>query len=65
VQLDGPESSKPAITVTADSTFDEVVKILAENKIHRVWVVDDGKPVGLVSTTDIMKILTRVEPPLP
>lgn len=62
--MDGPESSKSAVTVDADATFDHVVKTLAEQKIHRVWVVEDGKPVGLVSTTDIMKVLTRLEPTL-
>lgn len=64
-QIEGPEFSKSAIKCGATSTFDEVITLLAENKIHRVWVVENEKPVGLVSTTDIMKVITRLEPTLP
>lgn len=65
-QLDGPEFSKAAVRCKPTSTFDEVITLLSEKKIHRVWVVDEAeKPVGLVSTTDIMKALTRLEPALP
>lgn len=64
-QLDGPEFSNSAIGCKADTTFSEVVSLLTAKKIHRVWVVENDKPVGLVSTTDIMRVLTRLEPVLP
>jgi len=62
LQLEGPDASKAAVTCIATTTFGEAVSLLAKNKIHRLWVVENDKPVGLVSLTDIMKILTKMEP---
>jgi len=62
LQLDGPEACRAAITCTLDTTFEQVIALLARNKIHRVWVVDNDRPIGLVSLTDIMLVITRVEP---
>lgn len=51
------------ITCTLSSTLYSVISLLADHRIHRVWVVDDaGKPIGVVSLTDVLKVLERVEP---
>jgi CBS domain-containing protein len=45
-------------SVKSTNTFGDVVRILAEHKLHRVWVVDDfDRPQGLISLTDIMNVL--------
>ncbi len=46
--------SKPCVTVTADISVEECSKILEENKIRRVPVVDaDGACCGIVAVADI------------
>jgi CBS domain-containing protein len=46
--------SKPCVTVTPDMSLEECSRILEENKIRRVPVVDaDGSCCGIVSLADI------------
>ncbi len=46
--------SKPCVTVTADISVEECSKILEENRIRRVPVVDaDGACCGIVALADI------------
>ncbi len=40
---------------TEDSTLDEVTDLVLENDIHRVVVTRDGKLVGMVSATDLLR----------
>lgn len=44
--------SKQLITVTPDSTSKEAAKLMAENQIRRLPVVEEGKLVGIVSLGD-------------
>jgi len=44
-----------------ETDLGNVVKLLAENKVHRVWILGDSKqPIGLISLSDIMKQLNAV-----
>jgi len=46
------------IAVSESTSMGDIVKILADKKIHRVWIIDaEERPVGLVSLSDIMKFL--------
>jgi CBS domain-containing protein len=46
--------SKPCVTVTPDMSIEECTRIMEENKIRRVPVVDaDGACSGIVSQADI------------
>ncbi len=50
--------SSPAITITKDKTIPEAVKIMKDNKIRRLPVVDDDKRlIGLLSYVDIQEYL--------
>eukprot|EP01094_Clydonella_sp_ATCC50884_P006837 TRINITY_DN1601_c0_g1_i1.p1 TRINITY_DN1601_c0_g1~~TRINITY_DN1601_c0_g1_i1.p1 ORF type:complete len:321 (+),score=136.89 TRINITY_DN1601_c0_g1_i1:102-965(+) len=50
-----PASMSP-ICVQQDTTFLDACKEISNSHVHRLWVVDgDYKPVGVVSTTDVMK----------
>lgn len=52
------------ITVTPDTPLQEAVKILAENKIGGLPVVDSaGKLVGVISESDLMWQETGIDPP--
>jgi len=43
------------ISVSPDDLIDDVVKIMLEHKIRRVFVVKDNRAVGVLSTTDIIR----------
>lgn len=44
------------INISEDATVEEAAKKLLESQIHRLLVVSaDGKPLGILSTTDIIR----------
>lgn len=44
------------ISIAEDATVAEASRKLIENRIHRLLVVDrEGKPLGILSTTDIIR----------
>ena len=49
------ELIKKPITVSPNTTLMKVREILLEHKIKRVIVVEDGKPIGLITEKDIAK----------
>jgi acetoin utilization protein AcuB len=50
--------SSPVITVTADMPLEEAARIMADNKIGGLPVVNDaGSLVGIITETDIFKVL--------
>jgi len=50
-------NQKEQVTCVPDSTLSEVMKSLVDNQVHRVWVVDQGgKPIGVVTLTDIIRL---------
>jgi len=58
LQKDFPHHKRPfhAITVHGSDTIETTLHKLVENKIHRVYIVDEHhKPVGVVSLRDVLK----------
>jgi len=50
------------ITCKKDSTLESVLSKLANNRVHRLWMVDDQNgPIGVVTLTDIMKLFSNRE----
>lgn len=47
-------------TVQISQKMSEVLRILSENQIHHVPVVDGRKLVGIISTTDIIRLSITV-----
>ena len=44
------------VSISEDATVGDAAKKLLESKIHRLLVVgEDGKPLGILSTTDIIR----------
>lgn len=43
-------------TVQINQKMSEVLRILSENQIHHVPVIDGRKLVGIISTTDIIRL---------
>ncbi len=48
--------STDVISILEDITVDEAAQKLLESKIHRLLVIDqEGRPLGILSTTDIVR----------
>ena len=48
---------KNIVSVSSTQTIKEVVEVLAKNEFHALPVVDQGKLVGIVTTTDLLNYL--------
>jgi CBS domain-containing protein len=46
-----------ACTVEEATRASAVARLLGEQRIHRVWVVRMGRPVGVVSTLDLLPLV--------
>ena len=47
------------VTVTPDTNFDEIASLMAEQGVHSIPVVEDGKTVGIIGKLDIIKGLSQ------
>ncbi len=48
----------PAIdSVSEDATVSEVASRMLDSHVHRLLVTRDGKPVGIVTTSDLLGLL--------
>lgn len=62
-QREGKERAVPLVTCNPSATVEEVMRLMIQNCIHRVYVVDDQsqegehKPLALVTTTDVLRWL--------
>ncbi|MCC0094487.1 CBS domain-containing protein [Streptomyces flavotricini] len=56
----GELMTRPAVTVTKDATIPVAARLMARSHLKRLPVVDeDGRPVGLVSRGDLLKVYLR------
>ena len=59
-RVDAAMTSDP-VTITPTTTVEEAARLMLQLKISAVPVVNDGKPVGILSTSDILKAFLDVE----
>ena len=46
------------ITIQAEDTFSYLLKLFAEKRVHRIYVVDnEGKPTNVITLTTVLKML--------
>ena len=57
----GELMSSPAASVEADVPLQQVAARLAEQHLHRLLVTEAGKPVGVISVSDIVRSLGHQE----
>ena len=48
---------KNLVSVSSTQTIKEVAEVLAKNEFHALPVIDNGKLLGLVTTTDLLNYL--------
>lgn len=53
----GQVMAKNLISVPSTATIKQVAEILADREFHAIPVVDDGRLVGIVTTTDLINYL--------
>ncbi|KAF9326448.1 cell separation during budding [Linnemannia elongata] len=59
--VESGEDQYPVLDVNAKSTFGYTLSKLQATKAHRMWVVNDsGCAVGVVSLTDVFRVLSRL-----
>ena len=56
---DGKYTSTPLITVSPDYDLKEATRIMADMRIKRLVVVEDGKIVGILTASDIVKAIAK------
>ncbi len=57
-----PAAGPPAglLCCSPESTFAEVLQLVASERVHRAYVVDQaGRPVGVVTLTDILHLVSE------
>ena len=56
----GSYASSPRITVTPSRDMREAAHIMAEMKVRRLVVVQDGKPIGIFTAADLAKAVGKL-----
>ena len=56
----GDVMTREVITVTEQTPLEEAARIMADNKIGGLPVVDDGKLIGIITETDLFKIFLEL-----
>ncbi|GFR43787.1 hypothetical protein Agub_g4904 [Astrephomene gubernaculifera] len=52
-------------TLKPSSTFGALLELMASQNLHRIYIVDeDGKPVSIVTLTDVLREVIKPEPPV-
>ena len=55
----GDHASSPLITVEPTTDVKEAARIMAEMRVRRLVVVQDGKPIGVFTAADLAKAVGR------
>lgn len=67
VPSSGAGAPRGVVQCTPSARFGEVVRLLCESRVHRVFVVEDGgdaqgaRPLGVVSLTDVIRVVVSPE----
>ena len=51
--------TRGVISVPPEAAIEDIARCMRENKIHRVWVEEDGRLLGVVSALDLMPVVER------
>ena len=49
--------TKEVVTISPEASIEEAAQLMSKLRIHRLVVVEGGKVVGIISTTDLMRAM--------
>jgi CBS domain-containing protein len=56
----GQVMTKPALTISATARLEEAARLMEERRVHRLVVTDDAAtPIGIISTSDLVRLWLR------
>jgi CBS domain-containing protein len=55
----GEICTRDVITITEDTTIEEIATIMSERKVHLLPVLSDGKVVGIVGKADLIRAMLK------
>jgi len=55
----GTYASSPLVTVAPTADVKEAARIMAEMKVRRLVVIQDGKPIGVFTSADLAKAVGK------
>jgi CBS domain-containing protein len=53
--------TRDVITLDGDRTVDDAVEMMEKNGIKKIPIVEDGRLVGIVTMTDLVRILDKAD----
>lgn len=56
--------TRELVTVRPDATINEIARAMSGHRVHRVLVCDGRVLVGVITTFDLLRVLSRVAPVL-
>jgi CBS domain-containing protein len=59
VRIASDVMTNAVISTTPETYLDDLVRLMIEHHVKRVPVVADGRLVGMISRTDVIRVLTR------
>jgi CBS domain-containing protein len=58
--------TRPAVTVHIASSVEHAARLMLDRHIHRLVVVDDNDaPIGVITTSDLLRVTLEAEPTTP
>lgn len=55
--------TEEVVTTDANETIRDVADTMVEHQFHHVPVVDEGEPIGMITTTDMTAYVSHIETP--
>jgi CBS domain-containing protein len=60
VEQSRTHAARAPVAVRAETTMVDVVKRMAQHRVHRVWVINgDDKPIGVITPTEVLKFIAK------
>lgn len=51
--------TKSVVTVSEEDSLEKVITKMLENRVHRIPVVSEGVPVGMISRHGLLKLVAK------
>ena len=51
--------SKPAVTIAADATVEELAELMVNRRVNPIPVVEQGRLIGIVSRADVVRLMAQ------